>query len=427
MKKIRIGLAGLGVVGKSVYQILLRDKDLINKRSAQKLELVAVAARTKRDYIDETQIKFYENALDMADDANIDVIVEVIGGEGVAHELALKTLKNGKKLVTANKALLAVQGYELSKVAEEHGGYIAFEAAVGASIPIIKIFREGLAANEIKEFHAILNGTCNYILTKMEHENLDFATALKQAQELGYAESDPASDVDGIDTAHKLSLLAAIASGSTPQFGKIFVEGIRNITIDDIKLAAEFGYKIKLLAVHKQAKIGEDHSYQAVYPALVLAKEKIAQIDDSFNAILAQSSNADFNLSVGRGAGGRETASAVIADLIDIANDRYAFEFGIANSGLNKISVAPITERFGRYFIKLVLDKNLVQERKLNQEFLQEVKVEKSYFYDDATSGLVCGLITDFIVEKNLQNLLTTLDNSLVKEAKFLRVEETGF
>ncbi len=449
MKKIKIGLVGLGVVGKSVYEILLKDKKIIDTRSACELELVAVSARSKKDFIDETKVKFFANALDLANDPAIDVIVEVIGGDGIAREVCEAALKNGKKVVTANKALIAARGFELAKLADAHQSDIFFEAAVGGATPMVKVFKEALAANEIKEFYAILNGTCNYILTKMKNENVDFAAALQEAQDLGYAESDPTFDIEGIDSAHKLAILAAIASGSKPQFDDIFVEGITKITIDDIRLAQELGYKIKLLGVYKNGG-----ACRAVYPALVSVSEKIANVDESFNALFTKSSNAGDSLIIGSGAGGLPTASAIVADLIDIANGRHNFIFGIKTENLVEAQISKIEDRLGRYFIKLILDKKLAQEQKLDQQFLRDIKVEKSYFcekknfvksvnsalenksffqlktenqnsVESENEQVICALLTSDIKEKDLINLLKNLDKNLAKEAKFLRVEET--
>lgn len=417
---------GLGVVGKSVYEILVKDKKIIDAKSANELELVAVSARGKKDFIDESKVKFFANALDLANDPTIDVIVEVVGGEGIAREVCEAALRSGKKIVTANKALIATRGCELAKLAEERQSHILFEAGIGGATPMVKIFREAFAANEIKEFYAILNGTCNYILTKMKNENVNFAVALKQAQDLGYAESDPTFDIEGIDTAHKLAILAAIASGSKLQFEDIFIEGISKITIDDIQLADELGYKIKLLAVYKN-----DGTYRAVYPALVSVAEKIANVDDSFNALLTKASNSGDSLIIGSGAGGIPTASAIVADLIDIANERYNNTFVVKNSNLAEARISKIEDRLGRYFIKLILDKKLAQEQKLDRQFLQNVKVEKSYFSArKALDGvendeLICGLTTSEIEERVLINLLQNLDKDLVKEVKFLRIELT--
>lgn len=420
MKKLKIGIAGLGIVGKSVYQILEKDKALIDARTNCQLELTAVSARTKKVFVDESKVRFVADTVSLANDPEIDVIVEVIGGDGIAAELIETALKNGKKIVTANKALLATQGFKLAQLAEKNNSQIKFEASVAGAIPIIKTFKEGLAANEIKEFYAILNGTCNFILTKMKNENLDFSAALKQAQDLGYAESDPTFDIEGIDTAHKLALLASIASATKPNFNAIHVEGITKVSIDDIRLADEFGYKIKLLGVYNA-----NDKIAAVYPALVATSEKIANVDDSYNAIVTCASNAEYNMSIGRGAGGFPTASSIVADLIDIANDRHSFEFGAKSETLRDSQFSKIEERIGAYFIKLILDKNLAKE-KLDAKFLQEIKAEKSCFYENE-NDVVSGLITAEIKEKDLLTALKNLDKNLVKSFSFLRVEKTGF
>lgn len=425
MKKIRIGLAGLGIVGKGVYDILQKDADLIAARSDSQLEIVAVSARHKKDFIDEKKVKFYPNAVDMASDSEVDVIVEVIGGNDIAKDLFVASIKNGKKFVTANKAMVAEQADELMKLVEKHNGYIAFEAAVAGATPIIKSFREGLAANEIKEFYAILNGTCNFILTKMQNENLDFAVALKEAQDLGYAESDPTFDIKGIDTAHKLAILAAIADGSKPSFKDIYIEGVDEVAIDDIKLALELGYKIKLLAIYKKL---ENSCSQTVYPALVKVTEKIAQIDGAFNAILTDASNAGWNFTAGRGAGSLPTASAIVADLIDIANNRKSVIFGVKNDALKEAKITKISDRVGQYFLRLTLDKTLSQKTHNLSEviFGDKIKIEKSVF-TEGEEEIVCAFITANLKEKDLIEIVKNLDKKLVKSAKFLRVENTGF
>ncbi len=408
MKKIRVGLAGLGVVGKSVYDILTNNKNFIDTKTSSQIELVAVSSRVKKDFVDEVAVKFYNDPLLMASDPAIDVVIEVIGGDGIAKELALKTLQNGKKFITANKALLAVEGFELAKIAEENHSSISFEAGVGGAMPIVKIFKESLASNKINSFCAILNGTCNYILTKMGEGGDEFADALLEAQKLGFAESDPTFDIDGIDTAHKLALLASIALSSKPNFDEIYVEGIRNITSEDIKIARELGYKIKLLAVFENA--GEA-SFQAVYPALVAQENCIAKIDGSLNAVMAKTSFAGETFVSGSGAGGVPTASAVLADLIDLANDRGSFVFGVKSDKLVEAHVSSVEERIGKYFVKF----NLGETREIDREFLRKVKATKSYFHE-TPQGLVAGLITGDILEKELSALLKD------KGGKFIRV-----
>jgi len=424
MKKIKIGLAGLGTVGKGVYEILKKDAALISQRTKSQLEIVAVSARSKKDFVD-VNVKFYENALDLAADAEIDVIVEVIGGNDLAKNLCEAALKNGKKYVTANKALLAEFGFELAELAEKNNTHFAFEASVAGSIPVIKGFKEGLAANEIEEFYAILNGTCNFILTKMQQENLDFSVALKQAQDLGYAESDPTFDIKGIDTAHKLALLAAIADGAKPAFSQLSIEGVDEVSIEDINLANELGYKIKILAIYKKLA---NSSQQAVYPALISKVEKIAQVDDSFNAILTKASNAGWNFMVGRGAGGFPTASAIVADLIDIASDRYSCEFGVKTADLKTANIDKISNRVGGYFLKLLINKDLAQKTNLAEViFGDKIKIKNSIFIDKEEE-ILCGFITEKHKEQDVLDVLKLLDSNLVKSSKFLRVEEiVGF
>ena len=427
MKTIKIGLAGLGVVGKGVYDILQKDANLIDSRTNAKLELIAVSSRSKKDFVDETKVKFYENAVDLALNPEIDVIVEVIGGDKIAKDLIVTAIKNGKKVVTANKALIAENASELLELVEKNNGYIAFEASVAGATPIIKTFREGLAANEIKEFYAILNGTCNFILTKMQNEALDFAAALKQAQDLGYAEADPTFDIKGIDTAHKLAILSSIASATKPAFKDIHIEGVDQVTIDDIILADELGYKIKLLAIYKKLT---DGSSQTVYPALVERSEKISQVDGSFNAILTSASNAGYNFIVGSGAGSLPTASAIVADLIDIANERKSAIFAVKNNELKESKISKIEDREGQYFIKLIVDKEELHKVDLSQTiFGDKIAIAKSMFLEgkEGSGEIICGFITVIQNEKEINEVLSKMNPSLVKFAKFLRVENTGF
>lgn len=425
MKKIRVGIAGLGNVGRGVYEILQKDAALLSLRSNAKFEITAVSSRGKKDFIADG-IKFYQDALQLALDAEIDVIVEVIGGTEIAKNLIETALKNGKKIVTANKALLAEFGFELVQLAEKNNSLIAFEAGVGGAIPIIKNFREGLAANEIKEFYAILNGTSNFILTKMQSENLDFSAALKQAQKLGYAEADPAFDINGTDTAHKLTLLTAIASSTKPALSKISVEGIEKITISDIKLAQNLDYKIKLLAVYKNSANAIE---AAVYPALLASSEKISQIDDSFNAILTKASNADWNLCAGRGAGTLPTASAIVADLVDMARGFDLPMFGIDSTKLSEAKISDISNRVGKYFISFTSAKKLVLDDLVKifaKDFLSEIAVEKHSSFEHNGKNFY-GVITQNIKESKLCESLRNKASNLIDAIKFIRIEETNF
>ncbi len=424
MKKLRVGLAGLGTVGKGVYDILQKDAKLISLRSQTKIEIVAVASRSKKDFLD-PKIKFYPDVIALAFDPEIEVVVEVIGGCGIAKELLEEALKNGKKVVTANKALLAEHGLEIAKLVQKHNGYIGFEAAVAGANPIIKSFKEGLAANEFKEFYAILNGTCNFILTKMKDEKRDFAGVLKEAQKMGYAEADPTLDINGTDTAHKLTILAAIASQNQPDFKQTYIEGIEKISFNDIKLAEEFGYKIKLLAIYKN--LG-DALQQTVYPALVKSSEKIAQVDGPFNAVLALASNADWNMTIGRGAGGLTTGSAIVSDLIDIACKRdKSFLFNAKAADLDQKPIQAISEHVGKYFLRMKIDKSKARKTDLVQAiFGDKIKIEQVNFID-CNEEILCGFITGEQKEKNIIAILKNLDLELIKSVGFLRIEETNF
>ncbi len=424
MKKLRIGLAGLGCVGKGVYDILQKDAEIISLRTQTRIEIVAVASRTKKDFLD-PKIKFYSNILDLANDPQIDVVVEVIGGNGIAKDLMEAAIKNGKKFVTANKALIAENGSEIAQLVEKNNSYIGFEASTAGANPIIKAFKEGFVGNEIKEFYAILNGTCNFVLTKMRDEKLDFALALKEAQALGYAEADPTFDIKGIDTAHKLVILSTLASATKPAFKRLHIEGIDEVSFDDIKLADELGYKIKLLAIYKN--LGESQQ-QTVYPALVKNSEKIAQVDGPYNAILTSASNADRGMMIGRGAGGLTTGSAVVADIADIACGRdKSFLFNTKSENLSEARVLDISQRFGAYFLRLVLNKNASQKGNLAQMiFGDKIKVEQAVFLD-REEEIICGFLTNEQKEKDLLEALKNLDSHLVKFVKFLRVEKTNF
>lgn len=423
MKKLRIGLAGLGTVGKGVYDIIHKDAKILTQRSETIFEITAVASRSNKDFVD-PKIKFYSNILELANDPQVDVVVEVMGGLTVAKDLVEAAIKNGKKVVTANKALLAQHGAELVELVQKYNGHIGFEASTAGANPVIKTFRESFISSEITEFYAILNGTCNFILTKMRDEGLDYTTTLAQAQKLGYAEADPTLDVKGIDTAHKLVILSSIASMTKPNFNAAHIEGVDQVTIEDVRMADDFGYKIKLLAIYKN--LG-DSMQQSVYPALIPASDKIAQVDGPFNAVLVNTTNASWNISVGRGAGGLTTGSAVVADLLDIATNRSSYLFGAPNSELAQANIINLAQREGKYFLRVVVDKNMAQKTDLAQAiFGDKIKVTKAAFIDK-NDEIICAFLTDTQKESDVVAILKNLDSSLVKAARFLRVEETHF
>ena len=352
---LRIALAGLGTVGAGTVALLRDNAKPIARRAGRKLEIVAVSARDKSRKRDVAVdgIDWHDDAVAMATRPDIDVVVELIGGsEGVARRIVEAAIEQGKHVVTANKALLAHHGSKLAERADARGVFLGFEAAVAGGIPILKVLREGLAGNQIRRIYGILNGTCNYILTQMSDQRRDFADVLADAQRLGYAEADPGFDIDGIDTAHKLALLAAVAFGSTVDLDGIFVEGIRDVTARDIEYAAALGYTIKLLGVARPTAHGLE---QRVHPCMVPEAAPIAHVEGVFNAVVVEGDAVGRLMLEGRGAGAAPTASAVVADLIDIASGRGAPGFGMPASTLYESKTAPMARHRGAYYVRLMV------------------------------------------------------------------------
>lgn len=328
-KEMRIGIAGLGNVGAGVVKVIQKHARDLERRAGCKFKIIAVSARSQKKArgIKLAGYKWVKDPLDLVNNPDIDVIVELIGGSsGIAYELVLAALSAGKHVVTANKALLAHHGHELAALAEKQGVSLGFEASVAGGIPAIKALREGFAANDIQSVRGILNGTCNYILTEMRDTGRDFKDVLKEAQAKGYAEADPSFDVDGIDAAHKLSILTALAFGVKPDIAKVETTGIRHITAADILHATELGYRIKLLGLCRREgpKI-----IQSVEPCLVTEQSALGSVNGVLNAVQVRGDFVGAGLLVGRGAGEGPTASAVVADLIDIARDHHVNVFGV--------------------------------------------------------------------------------------------------
>lgn len=353
---LRIAVAGLGTVGLEVVRLLQTEADLIADRARRPVEVVAVSARDRsRDRgIDLSAYRWFDDAAEMASAADCEMVVEVIGGsEGPAKDVCEAALKAGRHVVTANKALIAIAGRELIDLADQAGKSIVCEAAVAGGIPIIKGLREGLAANQISSVFGILNGTCNYILTRMEETGRAFEDILAEAQELGYAEADPAFDIDGVDAAHKLAILAAIAFNTHVDFDQVTVEGIRPVTAADIKYADKLGYRIKLLGL--AARVGEGAAQKLtarVGPVLVPKDRLLARIDGVFNTVVADGHAVGPVMMVGAGAGGGPTASAIIADIVDIARGQTPPAFGVSTDKLANLPIQPIEERVGMYYIR---------------------------------------------------------------------------
>jgi len=370
MSEIRVGLLGLGTIGTGVARILIEQQELMRRRLGKTVRLVAAADRNLEvdRGLDFSGVRLTDDANDivMADD--VDLVVELIGGYEPARSFVATALAHGKHVVTANKALIAKHGEELFPLAAEQGVAVGFEAAVGGGIPCLKALREGCAANAMESVYGILNGTCNFILTKMENEGADYADVLKEAQELGYAEADPTFDVEGIDTAHKLSILAAMAYGSKIKFDEVFTEGISNITASDIASAAELGYRIKLLGIAKpHGENGEVKQVEMrVHPTLVPADSQLAQVSDSYNAVQVSGDFVEHTMYFGRGAGERPTASAVVADIMDIARvacldggkngvAHLAPPMGFVDAERRALPTLPVADIECEYYLRLMV------------------------------------------------------------------------
>lgn len=355
---LRVALAGLGTVGGGVVKLIDRNRALIERRAGRPFEIVAVSARDRnRDRgVDLSRFEWVDDAASLATRPDIDVIVELIGGaDGPALTLARSTLSAGRAFVTANKAMVAHHGLELAEIAERTRAAFKYEAAVGGGIPVIKGLREGAAANEIAQVYGILNGTCNYILTTMESEGRDFSEVLGEAQALGYAEADPSFDIDGIDAAHKLSILASLAFGTRIDFTAVSVKGIRDVTATDIAEAEALGFRVRLVGL---AEAGGDGLFQRVHPCLVPISNPLAHVAGSLNAVVAEGNFVGRLLFQGRGAGEGPTASAVVADLIDIARGEYGPAFAMPVASLAALAPSPTGQRRGRAYLRFsVIDR----------------------------------------------------------------------
>ncbi|MGH6763231.1 MAG: homoserine dehydrogenase [Phyllobacterium sp.] len=356
---LRIGVAGLGTVGASVLQILRDKAAMLTRQCGKDIVVSAVAARdrSKDRGVDLSSVQWFDDPVELAKTADIDVFVELIGGdEGPARASVEAALAAGRHVVTANKALLAKHGVNLARIAEARGVLLNFEAAVAGGIPVIKAMRESLTGNTVSRVYGIMNGTCNYILTRMWEEGISFEACLADAQRLGYAEADPTFDIEGNDTAHKLSLLTSLAFGTQIAPDEIYLEGISNITLADIRAADELGYRIKLLGVALKTETGIE---QRVHPTMVPTSSVIAQVHGVTNAVAIETDLLGELLLSGPGAGGAATASAVIGDVADIAKSRPGFQhgpvFGTPAAALAPYRKAKMRSHEGGYFIRLTV------------------------------------------------------------------------
>ena len=351
---LKVGLAGLGTVGTAVIQLLERERDKLVARCGRPVEVVAVSARSrgKKRAVDLKKVRWAADPVELAGDPGIDVLVEVIGGAGDPAKSAVEAaLAAGKPVVTANKGLLAAHGHKLATLAERQRVALNFEASVAGGIPIVKMLREGLNGNSFTRIYGILNGTCNYILSRMEEERISFEDCLREAQRLGYAEADPSFDVKGHDTAQKLSILASLAFGTKVDQAAVYVEGIASITLADLDAAAELGYRVKLLGVAVRTDAGIE---QRVHPTMVPKESAIAQVMGVTNAVTVDANGLSPITLVGPGAGGMAIASAVVSDLADIARGVRTPPFGKPAARMTAVRKAPMQRHEGGYYIRLM-------------------------------------------------------------------------
>jgi len=424
---LRVAIAGLGTVGIGVVKILQQHAGLLAARAERPIAISAVSARD-RGRNRGAALEGYgwcDNAVELATRDDTDLVIELIGGsDGPAFALAKATLAAGKSFVTANKALIAVHGEELAALAEEFGGSLRFEAAVAGGIPIIKALSEGLAGNDVSGFHGILNGTCNYILTRMEREGLSFGEVLEDAQRLGYAEADPTFDIDGIDTAHKTAILAAIAFGTAPDMENLPTEGIRTIAPVDIDYAKELGYRIKLLGVGRKTVEGIE---TRVHPAMVPLAAPLAKVMDAVNAVVVQGDFVGQTVYEGAGAGEGPTASAVVADIVDIARGNAYPALGVATGALQTLPTIPAENHRGTYYIRLRVEDRPGVMADITAELAREnVSIESMLQRGKAPDGGVYIIMTTHLtveaaVSKTL-NHFTQLE-CVLETPTMLRIE----
>jgi homoserine dehydrogenase len=370
MKPIQVGLLGIGVVGAGTFNVLKRNQEEIQRRAGRGIEITMVADLdvARAQSIVGPGVQVVNDARAVIANPEIDIVIELIGGYGIAKTLVLEAIAAGKHVVTANKALLAVHGTEIFAAASAKGVMVAFEAAVAGGIPIIKALREGLTANRIQWIAGIINGTTNFILSEMRDKGLDFGVVLKEAQRLGYAEADPTFDIEGIDAAHKVTLMSAIAFGIPVQFDKAYVEGITKLGATDIKYAEQLGYRIKLLGITKRREADAAKGYTAgielrVHPSLIPSKRLIANVEGAMNAVVVNGDAVGNTLYYGKGAGSEPTASAVIADLVDITRlhtvdaanrvPHLAFQPNTFDKAMDSLPVLPMGDVVTSYYLRL--------------------------------------------------------------------------
>ncbi len=436
MKPVKIGLLGLGTVGGGTATVLLRNAEEISRRVGCRIEIIHAAALgiDSQTILDPAKVTLCEDGNAVVTNPDVDIVVELIGGYTFAKDMVMKAIENGKHVVTANKALIAVHGSEIFKAAQEKGVVVAYEAAIAGGIPIVKAMREGLAANKIQWLAGIINGTGNFILTEMRDKGRDFADVLAEAQALGYAEADPTFDVEGIDAAHKLTILASLAFGIDLQFDKTFTEGISKITQDDVCYAEELGYRIKHLGIARRTEKGVE---MRVHPTLIPEKRLIANVDGVMNAVLVQADAVGPTLYYGAGAGAEPTASAVVADIIDIARsmnvkaeDKVAL-LGYQPESIEDTPVLAQNEFETSYYLRMLAEDRPGVLADITRLFADKGISIEAVIQKEPQEGQTCVsliLLSSKVVEKNMDEALVQIEalDSIQGSVTKIRMEHLG-
>lgn len=437
---MNVGLLGIGTVGGGTYTVLTRNADEITRRAGRPIRITQVADKNTAlaQQITDGQVTVTDDAFAVVSNPEIDIVVELIGGYGVAKELIMQAIANGKHVVTANKALLAVHGNEIFSAAQAKGVIVAFEAAVAGGIPIVKAVREGLTANRIDSIAGIINGTTNFILSEMRDKGLSFIDALQDAKRLGYAEADPTFDVEGVDAAHKITILSALAFGIPMQFDRAHIEGISKLEADDIRYAEQLGYRIKLLGITRRRELnGKAGVELRVHPTLIPAKRLIANVEGVMNAVLVQSDAVGATLYYGRGAGAEPTASAVIADLVDVTRmhtadpehrvPHLAFQPG----AVEDTAVLPLSAIETSYYLRLRVDDKpgvLADITRIlaDQDISIEAMIQREPDEGESQTDII--ILTHMTIEQNIDTAITKIESlaAIKKPVTRIRMEALG-
>ena len=430
MDAVKVGLLGLGTVGGGTATVLIRNAEEIQARLGRAIQITHAAGLgiDSQTVLDPATTKLTEDAFEVVNDPEVEIVVELIGGYTLAKELVLKAIENGKHVVTANKALIATHGPEIMKAAAEQGVSVCYEAAVAGGIPIIKAMREGLAANKIQWVAGIINGTGNFILTEMRDKGRDFADVLKEAQELGYAEADPTFDVEGIDAAHKLTILASLAFGIELQFEKAYTEGISGITTEDVNYAEELGYRIKHLGITRKTEKGIE---LRVHPTLIPEKRLIANVDGVMNAVLVQGDAVGPTLYYGAGAGAEPTASAVVADIIDTVRTIDAPLhhkvplLGFQSDAMRETPILPIEDVETAYYLRMEAEDHPGVLAEVSEVFSKnsisiEAVIQKEPASGENSVHLI--LLTQKCVESNVNQAIQAVESLSSVHGEVVRI-----